>query len=217
MDALQLSARVSMGNGKAAKRLGSIACHYRAQSPFGPLKTEPLQLLSASFTTDYGYMRAARFGQAARIGIFDATGFEVGDILVSEEEGTLYVAAMPLLQPILCVKAERQITLKRTAAGRASGANGGLQDYGGTTAASETIITSDWPASILLNRSVEHSPLKLPGETRSAWCSILMPAFGNLHIHTGDFVTDDGGLRYVVIGTELTDMGWRLTAMRLTA
>ncbi|KHJ66600.1 hypothetical protein QU24_18590 [Pantoea rodasii] len=213
MDALQLSARVSKGNGKAAKRLGSIARHYRAVSPFGPLKTDSLQLLSASFTTDYGYMRAARFGQAARIGIFDATGFEVGDILVSEEEGTFYVAAMPLLQPILCVKAERLITLRRTAA---HGANGGLQDYGGTTAASENTIISDWPASILLNRSGEHSPLKLPGEARSAWYGILMPAFGNLHIHTGDFVTDDGGQRYVVTGTELTDMGWRLTAMRLT-
>lgn len=214
MDALQLSARVSMGNGKAAKRLGSIARHYRAVSPFGPLKKDPLQLLSASFTTDYGYMCAARFGQAARIGIFDATGFEVSDVLVSEEEGMFYVAAMPLLQPILCVKAERLITLRRTAVG---GERRGLQYYGGTTAATEKTIMSDWPASILMSRSGEHSPLKLPGEPRSAWYGILMPAFKDLHIHTGDFVTDDTGQRYVITGTELTDMGWRLTAMRLTA
>ncbi|WP_293797570.1 hypothetical protein [uncultured Pantoea sp.] len=214
MDALQLSARVNMGNRKAAKRLGSFARHYRAVNPFSPLKTEPLQVLAASFTTDYGYMRAAHFGQAARIGIFDATGFKTGDILASDEEGTFYVAAMPLLQPILCVKAERLITLRRTTAARASG---GLQDYGGTSAADEKIIMSDWPASILRNRNGEHSPLKLPGETRSAWYNILMPAFGDLHIHPGDFVTDDTGLRYVISGTELTEMGWRLTAMRLTA
>ena len=208
MDALQLAARVKQGTGKAAKRLGTIASHYRAMTPFSPLKAEPLQQLSASFTTDYGYMRSARFGQAARIGIFDASGFEVGDVLVSPEAGTFYVAAMPLLQPILCVKAERLITLRRTAPGSHSS---GLQDYVGTTAAREKIILSDWPASILLNRSEEHSPLKLPGETRSAWYGILMPAFKDLHIHTGDFVTDDTGQRYAITGTEPTAPRRRLT------
>lgn len=214
MDAFQLSARVSMGNGKAAKHLGSIARHYRAVNPFSPLKTEPLQLLLASFTTDYGYMRAARFGQALRTGIFDATGFVVGDILVSKEAGTFYVAAMPLLQPVLCVKAERLITLRRTAVGHAGS---GLQSYGGTTAVNEQIIMSDWPASILLNRSNERSPLRLPGETRSALYNIMMPAFNGLMLHSGDFIKDDCGLRYVIMSTELTDMGWRLMAMRLNA
>jgi hypothetical protein len=213
MDASQLAARVNQGNGKAAKRLGTIARHYRAITPFSPLKTEPLQQLTASFTTDYGYMRSARFGQAARIGIFDAAGFEVGDVLVSPEAGTFYVAAMPLLQPILCVKAERLITLRRAALGNNSK---GVQAYGGTTAATERIILADWPASILIGRSGQHSPLTLPGENRSAWYGILMPAFQDLHIHTGDFVTDDTGLRYVITGTELTDMGWRVTAMRVT-
>lgn len=213
MDVSQLTTRVNKGNNKAARRLGTIARHYRATTPFGPLKSDPLQQLSASFTTDYGYMRSARYGLATRIGIFDASGFEVGDVLVSPEAGTFYVAAMPLLQPILCVKAERLITLRRTAAGSN---NAGLQDYGGTTAAREKAILSDWPASLLLNRSGEHSPLKLPGETRSAWYGILMPAFKNLQIHTGDFVMDDTGQRYVITGTELTDMGWRLTALRVT-
>ena len=213
MDALQLAARVKQGNGKAAKRLGTIASHYRAMTPVSPLKAEPLQQLSASFTTDYGYMRSARFGQAARIGIFDASGFEVGDVLVSPEAGTFYVAAMPLLQPILFVKAERLITLRRTAPGSHSS---GLQDYVGTTAAREKIILSDWPASILLNRSGEHSPLKLPGETRSAWYGILIPAYKDIHIHTGDFVADETSQRYVITGTELTEMGWRLTALRVT-
>ncbi|MRT27009.1 hypothetical protein GJV14_23890 [Enterobacteriaceae bacterium RIT697] len=212
MDALQLSARVSMGNRKAAKRLGSIARHYRAVNPFSPLKTEPLQVLAASFTTDYGYMRAARFGQAARIGIFDAAGFEAGDILVSTE-GTFYVAAMPLLQPILCVKAERLVSIRRTIQ---SGSDTGLQDYGGTTAANEALIMSGWPASILLSRGGEHSPLKLPGETRSAWHNIMMPAFRGVFVHAGDFITDDAGHRFVISGSELTDMGWRLTALQVT-
>ncbi|SFK32848.1 hypothetical protein SAMN05518863_106134 [Candidatus Pantoea symbiotica] len=212
MDALQLSVRVSMGNRKAAKRLGSIARHYRAVNPFSPLKTEPLQVLAASFTTDYGYMRAARFGQAARIGIFDAAGFEAGDILVSTE-GTFYVAAMPLLQPILCVKAERLVSIRRTIQ---SGSDTGLQDYGGTTAANGALIMSGWPANILLSRGGEHSPLKLPGETRSAWHNIMMPAFRGVFVHAGDFITDDAGHRFVISGSELTDMGWRLTALQVT-
>ncbi|MCX2905206.1 hypothetical protein ORG41_04360 [[Curtobacterium] plantarum] len=212
MDAHQLAAKVNLGNGKAAKRLGSTARHYRAVSPFSPLDAQPLRELSASFTTDYGYMRAARFGQAIRLGIFDAAGFETGDILVSTE-GTFYVAAMPLLQPILCVRAERLVSVRRTAQ---AGSDSGLQNYGGTTDACETLIMASWPASILLSRGGEHSPLKLPGETRSAWHNILMPAFRGLSLHAGDFVTDEAGQRYVVSGTELTDMGWRLTALRVT-
>ncbi|MCA1179794.1 MULTISPECIES: hypothetical protein [unclassified Pantoea] len=212
MDAMQLAARVHQGNGRAASRLGTIASHFRAASPFSPLKAEPLQLLCASFTTDYGYMRSARFGQAARIGIFDAAEFEVGDMLVSSE-GTFYVAAMPLLQPILCVKAERLITLRRTAS--VSG-GAGLHDYGGTQAGSEKVILLDWPASILLSRIGEHSPMKLPGETRGAWHLIQMPAYKGLHVHSGDFATDENAQRYVITGTELTDMGWRLTAFKVT-
>lgn len=212
MDAIRMAARINHGNAQAAKRLGTIASHYRAASAFSPLKAGPLQLLSASFTTDYGYMRAARFGQAARIGIFDAAEFEVGDVLVSSE-GTFYVAAMPLLQPILCVKAERLVTFRRTVL---VSNNAVMQDYGGTQAASEQIIMLDWPASILLSRIGEHSPIKLPGETRGAWHLIQMPAFRDLHVHAGDFATDDNGQRYVITGTELTDMGWRLTAFKVT-
>lgn len=213
MNVSQLMARVNQGNGRAAKRLGSLAYHHRAVSPVRPLDTAPLQTLSASFTTDYGYMRTARFGQAARIGIFEATRFRVGDFLVSPAEGTFYVAAMPPLQPILCVKAERRVTLKRTIV---AGNDAGIQDYGGTRPDREKVLMEGWPASILLHRSGEHNPIKLPGESRSAWFGILMPAFGNLHIYAGDFITDDCGERYVITGAELTNMGWRLAVMRLT-
>lgn len=212
MDAYQLAAKVNQGNGKAAKRLGSMARHYRATSPFSPLNGEPLQQLTASFITDYGYMRAARFGLATRIGIFDAAGFEVGDILVSAE-GTFYVAALPLLQPILCVRSERLVSISRTCQ---AGSGAGLKEYGGTTVANETLMMSGWPASIILSRGGEHSPLKLPGEVRSAWHNILMPAYRELPVHTGDFVTDDTGHRYVISGTELTAMGWRFTALQVT-
>lgn len=213
MDASQLVVRVNHGNGKAAQRLGSIVSHYRATSPFTPLETTPLQLLPASFVTDYSYMRAARFGQAARTGIFDATLVRVGDFLVSPSEGTFYVAAMPSLQPILCVKAERLITLRRTTS---EGPGIGMQEYGGTTTAREEAIMTDWPASILMSRSGEHGPLRLPAETHNAWYSILMPAFRGVCIQAGDFIGDDTGWRYVITGTELTDMGWRLIAMKVT-
>lgn len=212
MDAHMLSTKVNQGNSKAAKRLGSSARHYRAISSFNPLEAQPLRQICASFVTDYSYMRAARFGQAVRLGIFDAAGFEAGDMLISGE-GTFYVAAMPLLQPIVCVKCEHLVSIRRPAQ---PGSEAGLQEYGGTTAANEKLIMSGWPASVLLSRGGEHSPLKLPGETRSAWHNILMSAFRDVSVHAGDFVTDESGLRYVISGTELTDMGWRLTALQVT-
>ncbi len=55
MDLAQLTARLNRGSGRAAKRIGSMVSHYRAVSPLFPLKTEPVQRLYASFTTDYGY------------------------------------------------------------------------------------------------------------------------------------------------------------------
>ncbi|MBZ6386793.1 hypothetical protein [Pantoea piersonii] len=213
MDASQLVAKVNHGNGMAAQRLGNIVSHYRATSPFSPLKTTPLQLLPASFVADNSYMRAARYGQASRIGIFDATLFREGDFLVSPSEGTFYVAAMPLLQPVLCVKAERLITFRRTTS---EGPGIGMQEYGGTTTAREEAIMTDWPASILLIRSGEHSPLRLPADTRSAGYSILMSAFRGIQMQAGDFVSDETGRRYVITGSELTDMGWRLIAMRVS-
>lgn len=212
MDARQLAAKVNQGNGKAAKHLGGTACHYRAVSPFNPLDAQPQRELSASFAAGNSYIRSARFGQATWIGIFDAAGFEAGDILVSTG-GTFYVAAMPLLQPILCVRTERLVSIRRTVQ---AGNDTGLKDYSGTTAASETLIMSGWPASILLSRSGEHSPLKLPGEMRSAWHIMLMPAFKGVSLQTGDFVTNEAGQRYIISGTELTDMGWRLTALQVT-
>jgi hypothetical protein len=40
----------------------------------------------------------------------------------------------------------------------------------------------------------------------------LLPAFAQVIVRTGDFISDDLGRNAVVAGAELTDLGWRITA-----
>jgi hypothetical protein len=44
--------------------------------------------------------------------------------------------------------------------------------------------------------------------------TILLPAFGQVILRTGDFISDDIGRNAVVAAAELTDLGWRITAQQ---
>lgn len=211
MDAAKLKEKVYIGYGKAAKRIGYSAQQYRADSAFDPLQTVVLQTLSASFTTNFTYSAPNKYGQATWLGVFDGRGFLPGDFLVSPEDGTFFVAAMQTTLPIYCVQTNRTIKVLRTS--QAPG-GGGVQGYGGTTAANEVAIMSGWPASILQGTKGEKSPVNLPADAKTPWYAILFPNFGDIVLRTSDIITDDIGRRYVISSAELTDMGWRITAMQ---
>ena len=210
MDAMRLTTIINASNGRAAKRLGSLTTHYRAAGLSDPLSAPPVQQLCATFTANTSYQVPERFGKATWIGTFDATDVRAGDFLVSPVEGTFFVAVMPGLLPVLCVRTERIISVLRTTSAQE---HAGLQDYGGTTQAIEKVMLSGWPASILMGARGEKSPLSLPSEVRIPWFTVLMADFDGLLIRSGDFLIDDLGRRFIAGGTELTHMGWRITAM----
>ena len=211
MDAAKLREKVYIGYGKAAKRIGYNAQQYRADSAFDPLQTVVLQTLPASFTTNFTYSAPNKYGQATWLGVFDGREFEPGDFLVSPEDGTFFVAAMQTTLPIYCVQTNRTISVLRTS--QAPG-GGGVQGYGGTTAANEVAIMSGWPASILQGTKGEKSSVNLPADAKTPWYAILFPNFGDTVLRTSDIITDDIGRRYIISSAELTDMGWRITAMQ---
>jgi len=49
---------------------------------------------------------------------------------------------------------------------------------------------------------------------RTPWWAILMPAWPGVILRTSDIILDELGRKYVVSSAELTDMGWRCTAMQ---
>jgi len=210
MDAAKLRNKVYIGYGKAAQRIGYVAQQFRATSAFNPLQTTPLQSLNASFTTNFSYSAPNKYGQATWLGVFDGRQFVVGDFLSNAEDGVFFVAAMQTTLPIYCVQCNRTISVLRTSQKDA----GGVIGYGGTTAENEVALMTGWPASILNGTKGEKSPVNLPADAKTPWYLLLFPSYGAITLRTSDIITDDIGRRYIVSSAELTDMGWRVTAMQ---
>ncbi|MBB1614524.1 hypothetical protein A9978_18980 [Pseudomonas sp. UMC65] len=209
MDGLKLRDKIYIGYGKAAKRIGFDYQQFRATSANNPLSSTALQTLPASFTTNFSYSAPNKYGLATWLGLFDARAFEVGDFLVGRQ-GTFFIAAMQDTLPIYCVQTNRTVSVTRTGMDSGYGAVG----YGGATPENEEVLMQGWPASILQGTKGESNDAKLPLDVRTPWWLILMPAWPGVEFRTSDFVRCDLGRKYVISSAELTDMGWRLTAMQ---
>jgi hypothetical protein len=112
--------------------------------------------------------------------------------------------------PILCVQCNRMVSVLRVIQSDSVGVIG----YGGDSSDVESALMSGWPASILQGTKGEANDARLPGDVRTPWWAILMPAFSGIILRTSDIITDDIGRRYIISSAELTDMGWRITAMQ---
>ena len=208
MDGATIQARIWRGNDKAAQYIGSSFEQYRpsTNSVSAPLSAS-LQTLMASFNAeDMTYRRPAKYGKPLWYCMADGSQLAVGDYLVGDD--TYFIAAMQDLLPILAVKCNRTVSVLR-----AETAGVGDVGYSGDVTANETTLMSGWPASVLEGTKGEQNPADLPIDMRMPWWVVLLPAWSGLTLLTGDIITDDIGHRYVVSSPELTDLGWRLTAM----
>ena len=210
MDGATLQQKIYKGYGQAAKRIGFDYQQFRATSANNPLLTTAIQTLPASFTTNFSYSAPNKYGQAAWLGLFDATLCAPGDYLVGEG-GTFFIAAMQSTLPIYAVQTNRTVSVLRV--GMDSGV--GLGGYGGDTPATELPLMTGWPASVLQGTKGEANPAQLPGDVRTPWWAILMPAWPGIVLRTSDIILDELGRKYVISSAELTDMGWRMTAMQV--
>lgn len=209
MDGATLQQKIYKGYGQAAKRIGFDYQQFRATSANNPLLTTALQTLPASFTTNFSYSAPNKYGQATWLGLFDATLCAPGDILVGHG-GTFFIAAMQDTLPIYCVQMNRTVSVLRVS----MDAGVGLGGYGGDTPATEVPLMTGWPASVLQGTKGEANPANLPGDVRTPWWAILMPAWPSIVLRTSDIILDELGRKYVISSAELTDMGWRMTAMQ---
>jgi hypothetical protein len=160
---------------------------------------------------DMNYRKPNGYGKPIWYALLDGNALQVGDYFIGPG-GTFFIATMQKLLPILAVECNRVISLYRPQ--RQTGK--GLVGYGGTTDKNMTLLRASRPCSILQGTKGEKSEANLPGDTRAAWWSILLPDSGII-IRPDDIGVDDLNRRYVISSPELSDAGWRCTAqMALT-
>ena len=195
----------------AAQRIGPVYSLYRPSSATNPVsQTTFLGSLNASFNAeDMTYGRPNKYGKPTWFCLVDGTVTQVGDYLINDDK-TFFIAAMQDTLPILAVDCNRTLNVKRPAQQTGAGAVG----YGGNTAATETPLMTGWPGSVLQGTKGEKNEVNLPGDVRYPWWQILLPAFPGVTLHTADTITDELSRRYVISSAELSDLGWRCTAMQ---
>jgi hypothetical protein len=219
MDSTRLQDLISRGMGTAARRAGVICDAYRpcdAANPLVPINRY-LQLTAAFNAEDPGFRRANAYGRPVWYGVFDSAYTRPGDYL-AERDGTRvwFIAAQPLLLPVVCVLTNRVVSFGRPAAPMLPGIN----SYGGVLRANLVPLLVDWPASVLAGGTAEREPAELPSDVRLGGYSVLLPAgprstTGNDEVslttlRADDLMADELGRNYVVSSAELSEMGWRL-------
>src|SRR5471030_859453 len=211
MDAALLQQKIYMGYSKAALRIGYTYTLYRPTSALNPISpSNIITSLPASFNAeDMKYGRPNKYGKPTWYCLVDGTQTQVGDYLIYGSS-TYFIAAQQLALPILAVECNRIINLLRPQ--QLSGTR--TVGYGGDTVANESVLMTGWPASVLQGTKGEGSEVDLPGDVRNPWWVVLLPYSPDITLRTGDIVTDELTRRYIISSAELTDLGWRLTAMQ---
>ena len=213
MNGLKLQDRLYLGLGRAARYAGRSADAFRPNGPFAPL--DPINRflrLPATFVSAKGNeARTIIFGEALCQGIFDGSYTRVGDYLVMST-GTFFVASQYPLLPILCVRTNRTISVSRPNMQSATATN----PYGGYTPVNSTVVMTGWPASVLGENRSSAPDAKLPGDQAVPYWAVLLPAPKGIILSSGDIITDDLGRTAVILGSELSDLGWRINAKMAT-
>lgn len=209
VDQSYIQSKINFGYGKAASFLGAPYKQYRPIDPLDPLGNL-LSTIMADFdiAPTFAHKAPSQYGKPLYYGLYDGTNVSIGDYLVEATgNNTFFVANMEPNKPPLCVSCNRVLTISRKQL-QAVGPN----YYGGESGNSVPLM-SGWPGSELQGVRGEKGPANLPGDTRLPWANFLMPAFSGLTIEMADQITDDLGRTYTISSAELTELGWRFTAI----
>lgn len=214
VNAAYIQSKVNYGLGKAAIAAGDPYAWYRPQSataPVGPLSL--LGTIQANFAQDPGltFARPSQYGKGSWYGMFDPTYVQPGDYMIGEL-GTFFVTDIERFNPPQCVWCNRTVSIERAAAAIGPG---GSTDYGGSSVQNPATILSGWPVSeLLMSTGSKMTPtgMQLPSDAKLPAAVVLIPSFAGVPVQWNDIIVDDLGHRYTVSMSELTPLGWRLTA-----
>jgi len=209
MNGRKLQDRLHFGLGLAARHIGLSADAFRPNGPLNPLdKVNRFLRLPATFVPARGSPgRSNAYGDPLWHGIFDASYTRSGDYLVLEG-ANFFIVSQEALLPVLCVRANHIVSVKRRSMPTGTAAN----SYGGYMSGSSVTVMEGWPASVLSENRSSTSTANLPTDQGVPYWNILLPAVGHLILSPGDFINDELGRTAVIVGSELSSLGWRISA-----
>lgn len=214
MDGPAIARKVWRGYGIAGKKTGFPHDFYRPAScdadpivPDNKFLTQPV-----SFYMEEGFLQPQKYGINVWRIFLDGTLVQVGDYLVDQDGGGTYflISLQPDL-PIQVTECNCRVSIYRSACAGTVGATG----YQATTAATQSLIVNNFPASQLKEaKGSYHSPL-LPNDVQEATFTFFLPILpGGEYIFARDVLVNDHGERFAVSSNELTALGWRLGVTR---
>lgn len=195
----------------SAEVLGTAYQQFRPSGPYNPTGNDKLiATIPAWITADKAGKGNGPFTYAKPVcyGMVDPDVITVGDYLIGQF-GTFFVASKDGVMQTQLVRCNLTATISRPGPGTAD-----PDYYGGDTQSSLTPILTAWPASIIQGTKGEAGEVKLPGDVKMAWVSVLLPSVGGVEILPGDWITTTEAtpMVYTVSSRELTPLGWRLSA-----
>jgi hypothetical protein len=150
--------------------------------------------------------RAANYGKPVWYGMFDPTVTAVGDYFIGAL-GTFFIASQNVPQPMQVVMCNATFSISQPAGMSTLGAQSA---YGADARATETIIATGWPGSLLMSSKQKAGTGRLPGDNDMPTAIVLLPAIPGVTIRNNLILTDANSQRRIVSSAELTALGWRL-------
>lgn len=190
---------VARGQGIAARIMGGWCVLYRPDLALQPLRpTRALMRLPVRFVA--AGRRAGSLPHPVHEALLDSAYVRMGDVLVDAEAAvTWIVASCETFLPVLCVRAQRTVSVTR---------GGEVGGYGGA-GPSVTLLTG-WPASMVgAGGGIDQAGIA--GDVAPGSWSVLLPLLPNDGLpRAGDVLRDDLGRRGVVTVADPTANGWHL-------
>lgn len=209
--------KIYKGYYQSAKRLGKNFKVYRSATSLNPLEeTNYIFSTLVGIDHDYTYKKPSKYSDKTYQALADGRILQPFDYLVSDdanfEESIFFISGMMALVPITVQNCNYTIDITRPK----TTTKGFNQDnYSGYTQDNVDIVYQNCPCTLIEYRLGEISPAKLPAGVKQPSFKVFLPYLGNTDIKIGDFLENEKKERFSIISNELTDMGWRMTAIRI--
>lgn len=208
--------RLHRAAGRSAIAIGDPCYLHRPINPLDPLSpaTRILKMQAAFLPVGGRLSRTPGFGEVAWQGVFDAGYTACGDLLYRcTDNAVFFIASQPPLLPTLCIRATQRVDITRSEAPTSAGLNA----YGGTVTATDTLLGTAWPAAILAIGGQGTGSSDIAADLQAGAWQVLLPLSLSVGLRTGDKLTDHTGRIAIIATVELSDLGWRLLARQASA
>lgn len=210
MDAAKLQTKINRGYGKVARYLGVTTSVYRpdgSTDPIDPSNLIATLLVRFDTSPDFTARKPPKQGDPRFYAAFDCSGTQAGDYLVADDR-TFFITWQEGILPTSVVCCNATVSIHRPSAGSPQP---GARYYGGNVSGRGVQLLAGWPAAITLNTGRgDGSASKLPADARQATYRALLPVSAGVTLLPSDVVEDQNNHRYLIVGAELTALGYQI-------